>query len=241
MFKIQNKYLNMAVAVVSLTVAVVLSIQGCDRSVEHVSKMVQTVRHKSSGPQERIFESREVISTANPFKGFKRGSREDVWVVKSTPGFVIDHKNAEFIFEPLHEGCNRRAHAFWKIRTPGEISILATTTADKPALSSCKTKTTIKYRENPIKLFTQGEEVKVWKILPTPGFVINLESLEAGLSFETLGTGCSKESKALFKSKNPELSEVKGIIKASGREGATCQVKVMVKYNELLNIFSFFQ
>ena len=245
MFKIKNKYLNIAVSNIAvsgvfLLVVVVMSVWGCDQSVEHVSEMVRTVKHKGSGPHERIFESKVVISTFNPFKGFKRGSREDIWGVKSTPGFVIDYKNAKFTFEPLSKGCSRRAHAFWKTRTPKVIAVSATTTADRQAQSFCKTKTTIKYREHPIKAVTRGAEVKIWKILPTPGFIINLESLEKGLSFEMLGTDCSKESNVLFKSKNPELSEVKGIIKASEKADATCKIKVMVKYNERLNIFNLF-
>lgn len=99
--------------------------------------------------REKIFISQRVKVRATT-----KANRKDDWEVAATPGYSIDTDTTKFDFELISsdEGCSRsRSSSSLVINTSERIVVEVVTAATrKLGDRSCKSKTTIYYKENPI-------------------------------------------------------------------------------------------
>ena len=236
----KNKYLSIAIAVIALIVISTLNLRGCDKSIDYMSEKVTTVEHRSN-PQSIPFQSQRVQSSTRAIPpSIRRGSRTDIWSVKPDPGFILDYANAQIDFERLYGGCNNDSRATWHTRTANLIKVLTSTVSDRRLGATCITRTTITYTQYPASgRLQQGlKEGETFDVKPSFGFYIEPDSARI-IRVEKLHGGCDENTTARLTHKTPALLQVSLTTKAQKRNGASCQTKVTIGYNQRLNIIPF--
>lgn len=116
---------------------------GSVRAVFSVTTSEMERRRQTRGP----FTSNRVQSRVK-WDGIEAGHRRDIWLASPSEGWRIDLSTAEFRFEHVNDSCsNSRATAAWTEKTEQILRVTATTSSDRRAGATCRTKTTISFDE----------------------------------------------------------------------------------------------
>lgn len=128
------------------TVAVLLPQQiGTARAVFSVTSETKESRRQTRGP----FDSARVQSRVR-FSGIKAGTRNDTWIASPSEGWRIDlsPSTLEFSFSLLNSSCSSsRSRARWVEQTEQLLRVAATTSSDRRAGATCRTRTMINFTE----------------------------------------------------------------------------------------------